>query len=114
VQEVLAQIPWFIIREGDEAVVDNAKATQDADSFRPLNPPIPVDVKESVRHLPVAVRLKGRWLRVVSIDNVCNVAEEWCRERPIVRMYYRVNLEGGRRITVFRDMVHGAWYWQYA
>ena len=93
-------------------MVDNAKAIPDADSFRALNPPILVDVKESVRHLPVAIRIKERWLRVVSIDNVCNVDEEWWRERPIVRMYYRVNLEGGRRIMVFRDMVDGAWYQQ--
>jgi hypothetical protein len=95
-------------------VVDNSKVTPSADSFRSLNPPIPVEVRESVRQLPVAVRLKGRWRRVVSIDNVCNVDEEWCRERPIVRMYYRVNMEDGRRLTVFRDMLDGAWYRQNA
>jgi hypothetical protein len=51
---------------------------------------------------------------VVSIDNVCNADEEWWRERPIVRMYYRVNLEDGRGLTVFRDMLDGAWYRQNA
>ena len=95
-------------------MVDNSKATPGVDSFRPLNPLIPVDVKESVRHLPVAIRIKGHWCRVISIDNVCNVDEEWWGERPIVRMYYRVNMEDGRRITVFRDMLDGAWYQQYA
>ena len=93
-------------------MVDSAKMTPSADSVRPLNPPIPVEVRESVRQLPVAIRVKRRWRRVVSIDDVCNVDEEWWRERPIIRMYYRVNLEGGRRITVFRDMVDGAWYRQ--
>jgi hypothetical protein len=95
-------------------MVHNSKVTPGADSGRPLNPPIPVEVRESVRQLPVAVRLKRRWLRVVSIDDVCNVAEEWCWEKPIVRMYYRVNLEGGRRITLCRDMLDGAWFRYYA
>jgi hypothetical protein len=29
-------------------------------------------------------------------------------------MYYRVNLENGSQITVFRDMLDGAWYRQNA
>jgi hypothetical protein len=95
-------------------MVDNSKAAPGADSFRPSNPPIPVDVKDSVRHLPVAVRLKGRWRRVVSIEDVCNIDEEWWREPPIVRMYYRVRMKNGRQITVFRDMLEGAWYQQNA
>jgi hypothetical protein len=51
---------------------------------------------------------------VVSIDDLCNVDEEWWRERPVVRMYYRVSTEDGRCITIFRDLVDGAWYRQYA
>jgi hypothetical protein len=91
-------------------VVDIAKVTPSPDSFRPPDPPIPVEVRESVRQLPVAVRLKGRWRRVISIDDVCNVNDEWWREQPIVRMYYRVRMEDGRLITFFRDMLDGAWY----
>jgi hypothetical protein len=29
-------------------------------------------------------------------------------------MYYRVVTEDGRQITIFRDMLDGAWYRQYA
>jgi hypothetical protein len=107
-------LTFVVSQEGDEAVVDSANMTPSADSVRPLNPPIPVEVRESVRQLPVAIRIKGRWRRAVSIDDVCNVDEEWWRERPIIRMYYRVIVEGGRRITVFRDMVDGGWYRQHA
>ena len=53
-------------------------------------------------------------MKVVSIKDLCNLDEEWWRERPIVRMYYLVLLEGDRPITVFRDMLDGAWYRQYA
>ncbi len=51
---------------------------------------------------------------MVSLDEVWSIDEEWWREKPIVRMYYRVNLEEGRQVTVFRDMLHGVWYQQNA
>jgi hypothetical protein len=51
---------------------------------------------------------------VAAIVDVCSLDEEWWRERPIVRMYYRVILEDDRPITVFRDMLDGAWYRQNA
>ncbi len=95
-------------------MVHNSGATPANNSFRPLNPPIPIDVRESTHQIPVAIKMKGRWRRVVSIDDVCSLDEEWWRERPIVRMYYRVILEDDRPITVFRDMLDGAWYRQNA
>jgi hypothetical protein len=51
---------------------------------------------------------------VLSIDEVWNIDEEWWREKQIVRMYYQVNLEDGRQMTVFRDMLDGTWYRQNA
>jgi hypothetical protein len=95
-------------------MVQNSGATPGADSFRPLNPPIPVEVRENAQQLPLSIKIKGRWLKVVSIEDLCNLDEEWWRERPIVRMYYQVILEDDRPITVFRDMLDGAWYRQYA
>jgi hypothetical protein len=93
-------------------MVNNSGATPGNHSFRPLNPPIPIAVRESTHQTPRAIQIRGRWRNVVSIVDVCSLDEEWWRERPIVRMYYRVNLEDGRQITVFRDMLDGAWYRQ--
>ena len=95
-------------------MVHNSGANTGANSFRLLNPPIPIDVRESTHQTPRVIKIRGRWHRVVSIVDVCNVDEEWWRERPIIRMYYRVNLENGSQITVFRDMLDGAWYRQNA
>jgi hypothetical protein len=95
-------------------MVRNSSGTPSADSFRPLNPPIPVDVREFAHQIPLAIKIKRRWRRVVSIDEVWSIDEEWWREKPIVRMYYRVILEDDRPITVFRDMLDGAWYRQNA
>ncbi|HZA23491.1 MAG TPA: hypothetical protein VFA32_12975 [Dehalococcoidia bacterium] len=95
-------------------MVQNSGATPGADPFRPLNPPVPVEVRENAQQRPISIKIKRRWLKVVSIDDLCNVDEEWWRERPVVRMYYRVSTEDGRHITIFRDLVDGAWYRQYA
>lgn len=93
-------------------MVENPRATPGADPIRPLNPPVPVEVQESTQQRPVAIQIRDRWMSVSSIDDLCNVDEEWWRERPIVRMYYQVRLEDSRSITVFRDMVDGKWYRQ--
>jgi hypothetical protein len=95
-------------------MVSNSGATSGSKPIRPVNPPIAVEVRENARKSPVAVQIKKRWRRVVSIAEVWSIDEEWWRERPIVRMYYRVNLENTSQITVFRDMVDRAWYRQNA
>jgi hypothetical protein len=91
-------------------MIHNSSTQSCAHSLRPVNPPIPVEVRENARHRLLAVRIKGRWRRVVSMDEVWSIDEEWWRQKPIVRLYYRVNLEDGRQMTVFRDMLDGAWY----
>jgi hypothetical protein len=95
-------------------MVHNSGANSGADSFRPVNPPIPIDVRESAHQTPRAIKIKGHWVKVAAIVDVCSLDEEWWRERPIVRLYYRVNLEDDRPIIVFRDMLDGAWYRQNA
>jgi hypothetical protein len=67
-------------------MVHNSGATPANNSFRPLNLPIPIDVKESGHQTPRAIKIKGRWRRVVSIDEVWSIDEEWWRQKPIVKM----------------------------
>lgn len=93
-------------------MVEDPRATPGADSIRPLNPPVPLEVAENERQRPAAVRLQGRWWRVVAIDDLWNVDEEWWRDQPVVRMYYEVRIEAGRRLAIFRDLAGGGWYQQ--
>ncbi len=95
-------------------MVKNTGTTPGDDSFRPVNLPIPVEVRESASQRPQAVKVNQRWRRVLSIDDLCNVDEEWWRDRPIRRMYYQVTVEVVGSITVFRDLVDGLWYQQKA
>lgn len=80
-------------------------------TYRPLNPPKPIAV-DAQQERPVAVIDKaGERTDVASIEEFWVIDEEWWRDR-IWRTYYRVRLEDGRIVTMFRDQVEGRWYEQ--
>ena len=87
-------------------------------SLRPIGLPRPVGVRTDVHGLPLAlVRTdtrghRGSESRVESVEEVWRVAEAWWREASQRRTYYRVILEGGRPLTLFRDDDHSAWFEQ--
>jgi hypothetical protein len=62
--------------------------------------------------LPTAVWLAGRRCAVEAVLECWRIDDEWWRERPVSRVYYRLALEDGRVVTVFRDMVSGQWAMQ--
>ena len=70
---------------------------------------MPIHVQEDDEFRPVLV-LEGRSQTVASVDDRCEVEEDWWKDNPVVRMYYRVTLEDGRQLPIFRNMVHGGWY----
>lgn len=62
---------------------------------------------------PVALQRRGTWRRVEEVDDAWRVAEEWWREEPQERTYFRVLLEGGQPLTLFHDGIIGRWYEQH-
>ena len=95
-------------------MVKNTRETRSPGPIRALNQPELVQVKESRAQGPVAVNIRHRRLKVVSIEDVWEIADEWWRAGPIARRYYQVSLEGGTTATIFRDLVSGLWYEQRA
>ena len=60
-------------------------------------------------------RVRGAPLAVERIEEACRIADEWWREAPLQRSYYRVVLEGGGTLTLFHDDTQppaGGWYEQ--
>ena len=80
-------------------------------SLRALNQPQPVRVETGDGDIPSAVWNKRRRLPVEALD-AWRIDDEWWRERPVSRLYYRVTLEDGGTAVLFRDLVDGAWYRQ--
>ena len=93
-------------------MVQNSRTAPGAGSLRPLNLPLPIVVEEDPQHRPMVLDQKGRKVKVESIEDLWRIDEEWWRDRAIVRTYYELTVQGGRRIVVFRDQVDGRWYRQ--
>lgn len=83
-----------------------------AHRLRPLAQPQPLRVETDARSLPSAVQFEGEMRAVAVVQDRWRIDDEWWRETPVSRLYYAIQLEGGRVITVYQDLVGGAWWLQ--
>lgn len=81
-------------------------------SLQPVNPPVPISVREGPDQTPAYVSLKRKTARVSRIDNVWKVNDNWSMVKPVHRRYYDLVLEGGIRQVVFKDMDSTGWFKQ--
>ncbi len=71
---------------------------------------MPARVQEDEESRPVAVSREGKYIRVVSIDGRVEEEGEWWEPESVWKMHYRVTLEDGRQLEIFRNMKTGSWY----
>lgn len=83
-----------------------------AHRLRPLNVPAPIEVRPDRAGAPAHVRLRGKWREVAHIDDAWRVDDGWWRPDPVARTYFRLALEDGRPLTVYRDHVEKTWWTQ--
>ena len=75
--------------------------------------PMPIKVQESYEEedfRPQVVTFEGRTLAVESIDERVEEDSEWWENEPVYKMHYRVTLEDGRELGIFRNYKSGSWY----
>jgi protein ImuB len=84
----------------------------DIPRLRPLNQPRAAKVEVTGSGEPVALYVSGYRMEIESVIEVWRVEDEWWRERPVSRMYYRVALEDGRVVDLYRALGSGRWYRQ--
>jgi hypothetical protein len=95
-------------------MVADSRKTLGVDKPRVLNAPVAVGVKASSAGLPEAVR-RADWpdqRRIVRVQEIWRIDDEWWRERPISRIYYQVLLQDDMPLTLYQDQVDGQWYEQ--
>ena len=93
-------------------MVKDTGAPVGPDALRPLNAPTPVQVRADDAGRPARVRRRRRWVEVARTADHWRIDDEWWREYPLSRTYYRVLLEDGQPLTLFLDDVAGQWYEQ--
>ena len=81
------------------------------DAIRPLNAPVPVQVKEGPEGQPASVRIGGCWRSVVGIVDEWSF-HLWWLPQPVDRAYYHIDSSDGSRLTLFRDRYNGRWFRQ--
>ena len=93
-------------------MVAHPRAADGADRLRPLKRPRPIGVRVDGQGSPLAVRTTAGWIAVRERLEHWRLEDEWWREQPIVRWYYRLALADGRSLTLFHDRLAGRWYQQ--
>jgi hypothetical protein len=83
-----------------------------SEKVRPLHTPRRIRIESDAGDEPAGVFLSGRRLAVDAVLERWRIDDEWWRERPISRLYYRLLLEDGRTIDVYRALRTGAWFRQ--
>ncbi len=58
---------------------------------------------------PTAVWLSGRRCTVEAVPESWRIDDEWWREQPVSRLYFRLLMEDGRTVTVYQNLVTGRW-----
>ena len=91
-------------------MVTNSGTPARPDQLRSLNPPRKLTVTEH-HGMPDMLIERNRRHKIVRIQDVWNIDDEWWRE-SISRSYMELMLEGGKRVVVFQDLMTGLWFMQ--
>lgn len=93
-------------------MVADTGAADGAGRLRPLNRPRPLRVETGEDDRPIAISLSNGRFAVEEVLEIWRIDDEWWRRRPLSRVYYRVLLEDGRTVVVYRDEASGRWWKQ--
>jgi len=93
-------------------MVQDPRTPLRAHRLRPLAAPAGARVQADECGMPRAVAYEGAMRVVAAVQDRWRIDDEWWRERPLSRMYYQLQLEGGRVVTVYQDLPGGAWWIQ--
>lgn len=80
-----------------------------AHRLRPLAAPRSLRVETDSSGRPRAVQFEGVMCEVTSIQDRWRIDDEWWRETRVARTYYQLQLDNGRIVTVYQDLVGGGW-----
>jgi hypothetical protein len=83
-----------------------------AHRLRPLAKPRRIRVEPGDCTRPHAVLFEGMMCGVATVQDRWRIDDEWWRETPVARLYYQLQLENGRVVTVYRDLLEGEWWEQ--
>ena len=93
-------------------MVKNSGTPVRAHRLRPLAGPRLLRVEVDERGQPRAIAYEGATRAVAAIQDRWRIDDEWWRETPLSRTYYRLQLDGDRVVTIYQDLIGGQWWLQ--
>ncbi len=97
-------------------VTNPRKTTSAGRSYQPLNMPVAIQVLSNPNGYPVSVSEtrndRTALSKVKHVIDVWELDDEWWRSTSIRRRYFRLLMETGRVLTVFRDLASDKWFRQ--
>ncbi len=81
-------------------------------SYEPLNMPVPVQVVPGLDGRPAKILETRKPSRVEKVIDLWELDDEWWREKPIRRRYFRLLMDSGGVLTVFKDLSSDEWFSQ--
>jgi hypothetical protein len=91
---------------------DRGAGANAAPRLRPLNQPRPIAVETNKDGTPTAVAISKVRRAVEAVIESWRIDDEWWRASPVSRIYWRLMLEDGRSVDVYRDRVRDKWFRQ--
>ena len=112
IKKVVDVEPWSRIPERRHAFVTSGVRG----GHEPLNTPVPVQVSATLdgKLANVVEKKKGRVV-ASQIDKVMHqweLGDEWWCPEPIDRRYFKLLMDTGRVMTIFKDLSNGGWFRQ--
>ncbi len=95
-------------------MVSYTRKKTNASTSRPLNAPNDIKVTTDLNDLPNGMKILGLHQPVKEIQDRWRIDDEWWREKPISRMYYKCLLKNFAVVILFQDLITKEWYKQSA
>lgn len=90
-------------------MVGHTGAAADTRRIRRLKTPQAIEVEASGDGVPLRLRLGGVWQDVTPVRRPWLIDQHWWRAEPVRRHYFRVAPADSPPLTIYRDLITGAW-----
>jgi hypothetical protein len=75
-----------------------------------LNKPESITVKNNKNGISISILKKNRLLKVNRVQDKWLVKDRWWKSNPISRYYYKLELDTGDILVIFKDLLTDKWY----
>jgi hypothetical protein len=93
-------------------MVGHTRTAADTRRIRRLKTPSSLEVEATLDGTPLRVCLGGSWQDVSLMRRPWRIDQHWWRGESVKRDYYRVAVESGPPLTLYRDLISGQWFRQ--